>query len=163
MVFWYLPSIGLGMWLGSQAERIPEILRRGAPLAGVLAAVGAAVFLPNSLRDMRRIPLNTFHYQLGAWLYAAAMGFLLLWLTERLARKSGRGIDAIRFLGLNSMPIYLIHPIALYYLKQMYRGHNLTGLAISITLYTAGAIALPLLLSHIAGRLRLSGMLFGRA
>lgn len=161
VVLWYLPSIVLGMWLGSRSDRLSEILRRGIPLATLLAVVGAVPFFSLSLKQLLRQPISSYHFQVGNWLYATAMGFVVLWLAEVWSRKKF-GVQALLELGKNSLPIYIIHPLLLYYLKQWYAPATLRDILFAILLYSVVCICVPLLLARLATKLRLSALLFGR-
>lgn len=163
VVFWYTPSIALGMWLGSQGERIPEILRRGAPIALLISLVSGGFFVLLSLKLMRHQHPDPFHYQLSGWLYFACAGFLVLWLAEQWEQRVKYGTRWLLYLGKNSMPIYIAHPLVLFFVKQGYRSSTLTGLVLATLLYGTTAIGLPLLLAWVASKLRLSALLFGRA
>lgn len=162
IVLWYLPSVALGMWLGSQAERIPQILKRGAVGAGIVAVFSGAYFVSLSLASLRHIRPDTFHYQVSGWLYFASMGFLLLFVAEYGSARKVR-TDWLVALGRNSMPIYIAHPLVLYYMKQLYHAETLKGIVLTILLYTLTTIGVPLFLAWLASKLRLSALLFGRA
>lgn len=160
VIFWYAPSVGLGMWLGSQAGRIREVLDRGYPSAIALAVLGGVAFLSLALRDMRHLSVNTFYYQVAAWVYANSMAFVLLWACERLSERGG--FEKIVTLGTNSMQIYLLHPLILLWLKGAYQGTTLFTLLVAFLSYSACAILLPLGFAWLAARLRLAPLLYGR-
>ena len=148
------------MWLGSQAERLREVLDKGYLSATALAVLGGLVFLLLSLREMRHLSVNTFYYQVGAWVYATSMAFLLLWGAERWSQKGD--FRLLVYLGTNSMQIYLVHPLILLWLKGAYQGTTLFTLLFAFVSYTLGAILLPLGFAWIATRLRLAPLLYGR-
>ena len=160
VIFWYTPAIALGMWLGSQSARLREILDAGYPSAIALAVLGGTMFLSLSLREMRHLNVNTFFYQVGAWVYAPSMAFVLLWASERLIERGG--FDKLIYLGTNSMQIYLVHPLILLWLKGAYQGTTLFTLLFAFVSYSLCAILLPLGFARVATRLRLAPLLFGR-
>ena len=160
VIFWYTPAISLGMWLGSQERRIQEVLDKGYPSAIALAVLGGTLFLTLSLRDMRHLSVNTFYYQVGAWVYATSMAFLLLWGSERLSENTD--FQLLLYLGTNSMQIYLLHPLILLWLKGAYQGTTLFTLVVAFASYSLCAILLPIGFAWVVTRLRLAPLLFGR-
>lgn len=158
-VLWYTPAIVLGLYLASRLERLPRLLRLW-PLALFLAVLGLWGYLPLALDVLRRLPVNTFHYQAFHWLYTTAMAFLLLALAFALARTSLR--VPLAFLGRYSLQIYLLHPLVLRLLERYPGFPEPLGLKPAFAIYLGLALLLPLLLARLLARARVSVAVFGR-
>jgi fucose 4-O-acetylase-like acetyltransferase len=89
------------------------------------------------------------------------MGFVVLWLAEVWSKRQF-GVKVGLTLGKNSLPIYIVHPLLLYYLKQWYVPATLREILFAILLYGVVCIVVPLFLARLAAKMRLSALLFGR-
>jgi surface polysaccharide O-acyltransferase-like enzyme len=159
-VLWYLPSIALGIWLVGQLHRLEEVLRRGIFWAALVASVGLALYLPLAVSVRLDLPINTFQYQAGNWLFTAAASYLLLALAAHLS-SSGR-VAWLKTLGRYSMQIYLVHPMVIRGLEVTPRFPEELGLQPAFLIYLGLALLIPLGLAILLRRLKLSRLVFGR-
>jgi len=158
-VLWYTPAIVLGLYLAGRLEGLPRLLRFW-PLALLAAGVGLWGYLPLALDVLKRLPVNTFHYQAFHWLYTTGMAFLLLALAYALARTPLR--VPLAFLGRYSLQIYLVHPMVVRLLEKYPDFPEPLGLKPAFAVYLVLALFLPLFLAHLLARARVSPALFGR-
>lgn len=159
-VLWYLPSIALGVWLVGQLHQLETVLRRGLPWAALVATLGLALYLPAAVSVRLDLPINTFIYQLGNWLFTASASFLLLVLAVQLGQ-TGRG-RWLGLLGRHSLQIYLVHPMVIRTLEIIPRFPEELGLRPAFLIYLGLALLIPLGLALILRRLKLSRWVFGR-
>ncbi|MCS6919313.1 MAG: acyltransferase [Fimbriimonadales bacterium] len=162
-VLWYTPVVLLGLWLATQAHRLGELVRRGWLLALASASVGLWLYLPLALQAIQRIPVNTFQYQVGNWLFTAGVSFLLLAVAYWLSRSQARVAAGLQVLGRYSLQIYLIHPLILSELNRL----SFTG-ALQARWALPLAFLLALLIPFAVGWLiarapRASTLIFGRS
>ncbi len=160
-VFWYMPVVTLGLWLGGSLDRMPERARRAAPWAAAIGLLGFAVYCPLALRVSLGLPMSTFWYQVGEWTFSAGASVLLLWLARCWAEPGPAG-RLLGLLGRWSLPIYLAHPLVFLLLDRAPRYSRALGVFPSIALYLAAAAALPMLLALAANRVHAYPLLFGR-
>lgn len=78
IILWYLPAVLLGVWLGSDTERLHVRLRQGAWVALPLAVLSLAFYLPQALQALQNRPVNTFLFQVGEWMTTTSTAFGLL-------------------------------------------------------------------------------------
>jgi peptidoglycan/LPS O-acetylase OafA/YrhL len=164
IVFWYTPTIALGLWLASQSNRLDEIVKRGTFAAGVTALIGWLVYLPLALQAMLGQPVNTFIYQTANWLYTAGISFVLLVVAIRLnERWQGQPrLQILAFLGRHSLQIYLIHPIVLRELEQLPGLRENLGFLLAFAIDSVLAVLIPLGFARLAARMNVSVWVFGR-
>ena len=105
VVFWHLPEVTLGLWLAGQADRFDELMQRGMVPAVLTALLALAVFATLN-------PHLTTLYQGIEWVYTAAASYALLALCQRMR------YGWLRWCGVHSMAIYLIHPFVMYALDK---------------------------------------------
>ncbi|WP_298631391.1 acyltransferase [uncultured Thermus sp.] len=158
-VLWYTPAIALGLYLASRLEVLPRLLRFW-PIALLVAGVGLWGYLPLALEVLKRLPVNTFHYQAFHWLYTTGMAFLLLALAYALARTPLR--TPLAFLGRYSLQIYLVHPMVVRLLEKYPAFPEPLGLKPALAVYLVLALLLPLFLAYLLARARVSPAIFGR-
>ncbi|MFN3180058.1 MAG: acyltransferase family protein [Thermus sp.] len=149
----------MGLYLASRLEVLPRLLRFW-PIALLLAGVGLWGYLPLALEVLKRLPVNTFHYQAFHWLYATGMAFLLLALAYALARTPLRA--PLAFLGRYSLQIYLVRPMVVRLLEKYPAFPEPLGLKPAFAIYLALALFLPLFLAYLLARARVSPAIFGR-
>lgn len=158
VVLWYLPSVALGCWLATRADRLNAITRHSGRLALGFTALGAALYLPQGVALVGDRAVNTFTIQAGLWIYAPGAAFLLLALSERLA--GSPVARALEPLGARSLEIYLVHPFVLRALDDTLPPDLLTAKAAMPVDFLA-CILVPMALAWLLDRLRLSRLAWG--
>jgi peptidoglycan/LPS O-acetylase OafA/YrhL len=157
---WYTPVIALGLWLASQVDRLPDILRCSLPAASLLTAVFALLYFWLGTELLLHRPVNSFAYQLIEWGYMTAASFLLVYIAYRW--KSGWSASALRYLGRYSLQVYLVHPLILLQLDRVLQFHSIPEMAFVFVVYLAAAVAVPLAFAKLVEFARVSVLLFGR-
>lgn len=160
---WHLTAVGTGVWLGANYDRWPELRRRVLPLAVAGTVTGLVLYLPQGLRELRGEHNDTIAYLLSYWLYTVSAAFALLGLAGWLSRRMPRLAKGLQLLGVQSIQIYLIHPMLLYLWYLQPKGGTLLAYNIEVLAVALGAVAASLLLAWVARRLQISNLLFGRS
>lgn len=160
-ILWYLPSVAAGIWLGLHWEQLEAHCAQALPVAGRVALVGYAAFLPVSVQGLLQRPVDTFLYQLSHWLFTGSFGLVLLAMCMRFPRKSPSSVwRLLAWCGAGSLPIYLLHPLVLQYLGTVPAVQRLEGSAAAFGAYVASCIVLPLVAHALTSRLGFSRILF---
>lgn len=144
-ILWDILPVALGLWLFSQAERRPEIFRRGLWAGVLVTAAGLAVYTPLAVATLLpHAQINTAVYQAGQWIFTAGMSFLIPALADALGSgRGGRLATVLAFLGSESLVIYVMHPLAIITLDRW--GVNKTvGAGLGLFLYYMACLCLPL-------------------
>ncbi len=176
-LLWHTPSVAVGMWLATQSrghnDYLLLLLQRGVRPAAVIALVALLFYTQPALKMLRHENnLNTLPYQIAAWSFFSATGFLLLWVATRW--KARWGETALQNIGRNSMQVYLLHPLVVLAFTKM--SGKLTLLAMShlssaaATLFMlalmvfgcAIAVTLSVFVARFFASTRLSLWLFGQ-
>jgi len=116
-VFWYIPPILLGLYLGThwlQWEQIWEKLR--LPFS-IFAIIALSLYLFCEWSFVRKDPVNSRVLNSAFIIYCTSISFFLLGLSHWLTKKE----NISRFLakvGEKSLALYLIHPVILAILKK---------------------------------------------
>jgi peptidoglycan/LPS O-acetylase OafA/YrhL len=167
-IFWYVPPVALGLWLGTQSERWPEIARRGLVTSLAVSVIGGALYLPFALREMEGADVRALLYPISWWIYTTAMSFALfcgaLWLCE----KPFTALSPLRLLGKYSLQVYLLHPVILLLLEKQIEPYFWSGYASAPQLLLIFlwrfclCLTVPLALTWLVENVRPSRLLFGR-
>lgn len=158
VILWYLPSVAMGCWLATRADRLGAVTRHSARLALVVTIAAAAVYLPQGLALVGNQPLNAFIIQASLWVYAPGAAFLLLALSERMAGSPvSRLLDPV---GARSLEIYLVHPLVIWALDETLPAAILSPKA-AMPVYFVACVAVPMALASLLERLRLSRLAWG--
>jgi peptidoglycan/LPS O-acetylase OafA/YrhL len=163
LLIWHLVPVIAGVWLGLHLESWDREWRRFRVVFITLAVVGWAAYLPQGIRELKGLPVQPFAYQAAFWVYTTGIVFCLMALGRRIVRSSatwlGRGLQ---HLGARSMPIYLLHPMLLYFwYRTVPSGTTLVLLLMVLTAVTV-ALAIPLVAFGVARRSGVALLLFGR-
>ncbi|GIV08022.1 MAG: hypothetical protein KatS3mg019_0113 [Fimbriimonadales bacterium] len=162
-LLWYTPVILLGVWLATQTQRLGDVIRKGWLSAVGIAFVGLWLYLPLALQAIQGIPVNTFQYQVGNWLFTAGVSFLLLVVAYWLSHSQARLVSGVQLLGRYSLQIYLIHPLILSELNRLSFTSVLQA-RWALPLFFVLALLVPLALGWLTARFpRVSYTIFGRA
>lgn len=160
---WHLTAVGAGVWLGARYDEWPEIWRRIRWIAPAAAAVGLALYLPMGLGELRRVLPPTIPYLMSYWLYTVSISFCLLALSGWIARRLPLLARPLQVAGVQSIVIYLVHPMLLFvWYQQPQSGSPLVFNLWIIAVFT-GVILFSLGVGWLARRLGASNLLFGRS
>ncbi len=161
VIFWYLPGIGAGIWLGLKIEEIPDRLKKAALWAAPIAIISFCIYLPLSIQAVKNLPVDTFHFQIAEWTYTVCASLLALLLATVLAKNASLS-KWLRILGGSSMQIYLLHPFLLNYaVRFLPSGHTLP-FWLALLLYPLLIVPICLGIAFTCRKLKLSQILFGR-
>lgn len=171
-LFWYVPSILLGMWLAGQTERWLSIARRGWIFASFLLVTSGAWYLPFDLREAEGMDQRDALYPISQWVFVSSASFLLFCLAVLWCARPKSALTLTvpmwKFLGRYSLQIYLLHPGILALSARVIEPHFISGfisLKLLLLLFCTRlifCIAAPLLVAIILEKCRLSSLLFGR-
>ncbi|HEY0074390.1 MAG TPA: acyltransferase [Abditibacteriaceae bacterium] len=169
-LFWYIPSIALGIWLAGQSERWLSIARRGWFFALILTMIGGWYYLSYAMHDAEGVDVRTTAYPISQWIYVSGAGFLLFCIAVLWSEKPRKFflLPLWRLLGRYSLQIYLLHPVILAVMSKEIEKHFISGfisaklLVVLFMLRLIACIAVPLFLARLFEKLRLSSLLFGR-
>jgi surface polysaccharide O-acyltransferase-like enzyme len=159
LIFWYLPSVALGGWLCTRWDDLSRVVRRGFPLALMVAVASLAVHAPSAMDLLRRRPLDTWTHQASLAVYAAAAGFVVLGCARALARSPLS--TPLRAVGGRSLEIYILHPLVLLALDKLAGFPPRLPLAASLLLYVAACVLVPMAIALLIARAGLSRWVWG--
>lgn len=158
VLLWYLPSVGLGCWLATRADRLEAVSGRSARLALVVTLAAAAVYLPQGLAMLRDEPVRAAALQGGLWIYAPGVALLMLTASGWLVQTPlARGLNVI---GARSMEIYLAHPLVIWALDETVPASLLPPKP-AIPVYFLACLAVPMGFAALVERLGLSRFVWG--
>ena len=161
LALWYVPSLTIGVWIGTHWEAWPEIWRRNRLWIAALAFFGAAVYLPTAIALQAGRDVDSLLFNSGFSAYAFGVSLLLFGCAPSFAKH--RAVRWVAPLGRMSLAIFLIHPAILHLLS----GPRITGILNRLPLSVAWSTGLVLLLSYFAGReitsIRADRFLFGQS
>lgn len=160
-LIWYLPTLAVALTLVNEMPRLDGVLQRYRVWGLVFLGIGMSLYLPLAYDAIRNIPVNTFQYQVGYWIYSSAISFVLVSLAIWLSRTHLS--NALQFLGRYSLHIYLIHPLVIRMLERTPDFPEALGVRPAFAIYVALSLLIPLAVGILASRLRASRLLFGRA
>ncbi|WP_027881501.1 acyltransferase [Meiothermus rufus] len=160
-LIWYLPTLAVGLTLVHHMPRLEALMPRYRVWGLVFVGLGMALYLPLAYDAIRNIPVNTFQYQVGYWIYSSAASLVLVSLALGLARTPLS--PALQLLGRYSLQIYLIHPLVIRLLERTPHFPEPLGVSPAFAIYVALSLSIPLAVAILARWLRASRLLFGRA
>lgn len=160
IIFWYIPAIAVGCWLGTDKHLLHDRLQRAIWLAAPLALVGIAGYLPLSMQVMAQQNVNSFYFQAAEWLYTTASAVVLLCISLPLSRTNAA--RAIAWLGGYSMQIYVAHPFFLSIAVRLFHPKSGAMIVLSGIIYAVVAIGGALALARLFERVKLSNLVYGR-
>ena len=169
-LFWYIPSIALGIWLAGQSERWLSIARRGLFFAALITALGGWYYLSYAMADAAGVDVRSTAYPISQWVYVSGASVLLFCLAVLWSEKPKKFllVPLWRLLGRYSLQIYLLHPVVLAIMSKEVEKHFISGfisaklLVFLFVIRLIACIFVPLLLARILEKLRLSSLFFGR-
>ncbi len=113
ILLWYLPLVGLGLWLGWHIGDWQKLnLKVFWPLIPLVILSGY-LYVQQSYSVFAGQKVNTFYYQILWYVYVTGLSLLLLLFCRFLAYQNLRLTRFLTALGLSSFGIYLIHPLIL--------------------------------------------------
>ena len=161
VIFWYIPGIGAGIWLGLKMKEIPENLKKAAHWAAPIAIVSFCFYLPLSIQAIKNLPVDTFHFQIAEWTYTVCASLLALLLAAALAKNASLS-KGLQILGASSMQIYLLHPFLLNYAVRFLPSGRIIPFWLALLLYPLLIVPTCFGIAFICRKLKLSQILFGR-
>lgn len=162
--FWYFPSIGLGLWLGSHKDTSP--LSRYRSVALIVAFLALTNYLPLAIQREARVDVRSWLLPISWWVYSGAAGVALLGFCESWGRDGSRWLRMLREIGRRSLPVYLLHPLPLLALNLVMNKLHWPGLSLrgvpEMVLMLLFSLTTSMAAACVLERLRLSKWLFGR-
>lgn len=135
----YCPAILIGVWLGLHWGRWPDVWARNGRTILAAAACSLPLYLLMSSLALRGQPVASAALNAVFSLYATSVALGLLGLATHV-RARGPAIQALVSLGGLSLPLFVIHPIAMYFLG----GPRITSLLDAVPGSPVWALALVL-------------------
>jgi peptidoglycan/LPS O-acetylase OafA/YrhL len=162
LLIWHLTPVLAGVWVGIHLDDWEKIWHRFRWVAIPLLVIGCLLYVPQGVRELKGLPLHGFAYQTAFWVYTIGMAFCLLAFCRYLARSAAPLARGLQVLGAQSMQIYLIHPMLLYFWYTMPQTGSTLRYHLTVLIVIVAAVSISLLISRIAARTRLGVILFGR-
>ena len=160
LAVWYVPSLLLGVWIGLDRERWEGLWPRiKAPLFGALA-LGFPLYLAMEIALVRKAAVDSILFNSAFSVFTTSASLLLLGYAPTIAStKTGAFLATF---GRVSLPMFLVHPIVLYYLS----GPRISAALDRLPIPVVGTILLTVAVSYGFARLmmaiRLDPVLFGQ-
>lgn len=161
VIFWYLPGVGAGVWLGSHFDEIAAKLKSALWWTIPVSLISIFFYLPLALQEFSHQNVNTFHYQVAEWCYTSCASLVLLFVAWKLSQ-TARISRLFEKLGANSMQIYLIHPFLLNFAARLLPVEKLIPFWATLVIYPVLIVPICLGCAILCRRLKLSALLFGR-
>ena len=161
LIFWYLPAIGAGIWLGSRYSEIPEKIKTALVWLIPVAPISLGLYLPLAFQSSANLPVDTFRFQAWEWTYTICASIILLAVAWRLS-KLDKISKTLEYVGSNSMQIYLIHPFLVNILARVLPVGKFVPFWFGVVLYPAIIVPICFGFALLFRRLKLSTLLFGR-
>jgi peptidoglycan/LPS O-acetylase OafA/YrhL len=161
-VLWYLPPVLIGVWLGVNWNQWFQVWNTWRwPLFGITFA-GFGVYMTLSVRQVLSHPISSLSFNIAYAAYAAGVSLLLLAASQYLVRGSrvGRGLGRI---GDWSLPLFLAHPLVLFFLGGPRISSIFQALPASACWVFVALFVLTWSFTAFTGRLHLDRLLFGRS
>ncbi|MGV3618909.1 MAG: acyltransferase [Fimbriimonas sp.] len=160
LVLWYIPSVLCGVWIGLDWNRwTSEWSRVRRPLF-VLAATGLALYLPMSVGLELGWTVSSIAFNLAFGGFTIGISLLLLGHAPAFAPlRFGR---ILACLGQVSLPMFLVHPMLLYFLSGPRISGLLDRLPFSVLWLAAIVVLLSFAFGRLCVRLRADRFLFGQ-
>jgi len=160
MVLWYMAPLFLGVWIGMHPERWSEVWRRCRGWFLLAAGLALAVYLPASLILVGggKVPSLLFNSAFSA--YAVLISLVLLGFSTRIARS--RLGPFLAMFGRVSLPMFLVHPIVLYFLSGPKISSVIEQFPAPVVLLAGLVIAISYGLARLASTLRMDVTFFGQ-
>lgn len=159
---WYVAPVFAGVWVGLHYEEWPKFWPRVRPIALTLLVLGAATYVPQGVRELRGEPITGLWYHAAFWAYTTGVCFSLLAFCRFLAGVGGRAVRVLQVLGVQSMQIYVMHPMLLFFWYATPQTGSTLRLHLTVLVVAFTAILLPLLFGRLANRCGIGKLLFGR-
>ncbi|WP_161882129.1 acyltransferase [Deinococcus alpinitundrae] len=164
-VLWYLAPVVLGAAVGGRWSEFQDWWRRRRSKVLLLTAAALALHLPMALDFLDGMQVSPWLYSASTWAYTTPMALVVLGAGYSLWRRGWA--RWVGLLGGLSLQIYLIHPALLEGLERLSPPERMEGLdgapaLLMFLLMVALSLVLPVVLSRLIARLRLSGVFFGR-
>jgi len=162
VILWYTPAVVMGVYLGTRFEESRKTLRNALPWACAAAALSLIWYAPSAFDQARHLHarFDGAIYQGSEWLYTTGMALVVMAAVTPVGE--GRIKSILGYLGRNSLQIYLAHPLFLAVLDKHPGITFAVGAKGAIVILFAVAIAVPVVVTELARKVRISPLLFGR-
>lgn len=161
LIWSYIPSMLMGSWFGLNWSRWDELWPKIRTTVWVALAIGGAVYIGKSISLYSGGTTINVLINISFSIYATSAALVVLaWAKQ--AKRESFVTSALAYVGSISLPIFVIHPMALYYLS----GPTI-GKFFDFVPFTPFWIFFPILIASIVATkviswLRLDTILFGR-
>jgi len=115
MIFSYIPSLMVGVWLGMHWKEWPDVWSRNKRWFIALALGAAIPYLWFSMRALTSAPIPPYVLAVSTSIFATSTGLSLLGYAGTL-NPDHRTVRLLSALGNLSLPLFLIHPILMYFM-----------------------------------------------
>lgn len=115
LIISYVPSLLIGVWLGMNWKEWPEVWGRNKRWFIALAAAATVPYLWLSMRALVQAPIPPYILSISTSVFATATGLSLLGYAGTL-NPAHRAVRFFSALGNLSLPLFLIHPILMYFM-----------------------------------------------
>ena len=160
MIYWYVPSLVVGVWIALNRERWALAWRSWWPALTVVGLVGAGLFALMNVDGERGHPWNGLTYNATAVVFRVSASLALLGAAPALARL--RVGPLLAALGRYSLPIYLVHPEILRLLGGKRISHAIGSLPFPVLWTILVVTAASYALAWMASLVRIDLLLFGQ-
>lgn len=162
LLLWHLTPVLAGVWVGKHLDTWDVTWRRLRYLALAMVVGGWLAYLPQGLRELRGQPIHALSYQVAFWIYTMGMALCLLAFCRFLARSGTPVARGLQALGVQSMQIYLVHPLILSFWHRMPQTGPTLTYHLRVLTVLAIVLGLSLAISRLAARTRVGTLVFGR-
>lgn len=159
-ILWYIVPVIAGTFAGLHWRDWEENWRRWHRWVLAVTAVGLAIYLPLSLAVLVGCLVFSPVYNAAATAFTSGMAILLLGLSSRLG--DGRAGSLLARIGDFSLPLFLIHPLAMYLAGGPRLTAHFNSLPLSPIWYSAIVVAAAWIASVALTRGALGTLFFGR-
>lgn len=114
---WYLGSLLPGAWIGLNWSTFKTLPKHVPVVLSLLTAIGFPIYFGCQFGSQVGIHIPEFAENFALTLFASCASILVLLLSFPIAKHPKLG-NPIQFLGKNSLQVYLIHPMVMFYLAS---------------------------------------------
>lgn len=160
-IFWYVPAIAVGLWIGTNWDTWARNRRLTVPFV-LMAVVLGPIYLTIEHRLLSGLRIDTLAYSFCGMGYAVGVAGLLLRLSTWLVAHKPRLAEFLGGIGDWSLPLFLVHPAVMYLLSGPKVGQVITATRVPVLAVFVLVYAMTLAIVWVLIRARLGPVLFGR-
>jgi peptidoglycan/LPS O-acetylase OafA/YrhL len=161
LALWYLPALLLGMWIGLNWKQWPSVWKAWKLRMSLVTLAGFLVYISVSMAELAGARISSLLYNSSATIYTTGMAFLLLGVSSTLKFYPPLGQSLAR-MGNWSLPLFLIHPLILYFLGGPTLSRFLDSLPLTLVWVSALLLGLTWMTTLFLQKARMDKWLFGR-